>query len=524
VWQGPAIDVTPGDAFTLEASARFAQAGSTVTLELLGSSDPSVTPDYFQPGVSAVLLRVPFTADAGETGNTFAQFVVPSGVARLRLGVRVTAGPGIPAAPTTIDLGPVLSARVNDAGETVSTGLVVELDGIPVTSLAWAPLEVTWGREHPGDSLDPRRAVLAFDGLAGAARGQILTVQVNAPASDPTWADVTDTWATIPGTWLTTRRQLRVFAGFITDRSTSWRPIQEHVRWDVLTDVIALDPIAELRTVGDAPWPEESAQERASRITSLTVLPWTIDPAPQIVAARDVDAQPAAALLDDLASWVSVSGGVYFDPVTLRAYWLTDESRNSRDADLVLTSSQITDGARLVETVTDVVNDFTVIYRDSQQASDRPEHTASNPSSVERDGRRHGSRDTGLVDEADAVALAQELVTRYGHSGPRFVDVEVIPSRITRSDLETLLGLGPRARLRFTELPDPSTPSWSGYLEGCRLEIPDPDPDTWRITLTLSPVAWSGPLLAWSDVTPARPWSKALDSWSAATDSLDFTP
>jgi hypothetical protein len=403
--------------------------------------------------------------------------------------------------------------------------LQIVVDGVDRTGVAWSPARLAWGREHPQESLDPRRLVLSFDGVTRFARGQWVTVAADAPATNPQWQDMVGPWSGAVGTWISQRVTLDLFTGRITDTATSWQPIDgpPATAWETLVDVIAVDPLGDVAglTVGDVPWPAESAHERAQRIANLTgMLAWTVDPAPQPVAARDVDAQSALDLLDDVASWVSLSGGVWFDPLTGTAVWLTDASRSTRVPAVTLSAHEVQTTARLVESPTDLVNEFTATYRDAANPDALPEVTRRDDVSIADNGRARSSRTTDLTAEADADALALEVVARFAYVTPRLVDVTVRLGMLDRARRQTLLGLGPRARVHVDDLPAPAPASWAGYVEGWALDITGPDVDEWDVTLTLSPASWSGPLLPWADVPATLTWAAASTSWHDSTDTL----
>jgi hypothetical protein len=94
-----------------------------------------------------------------------------------------------------------------------------------------------------------------------------------------------------------------VFSGRITDVIARWDGGP-----DSFVDVIAQDWLAELanRYVGDIPWNMEPLGTRAQRIIQLSGQPikLTVDPGPAAlqVSYRDVDKQPAAGLLQQLAT------------------------------------------------------------------------------------------------------------------------------------------------------------------------------------------------------------------------------
>ena len=74
--------------------------------------------------------------------------------------------------------------------------------------------------------------------------------------------------------------------------------------------VTAAGPLAALgvRKVGDEPWPQEIGLARAERILTLAEVPWATDGVVDVqVLPRDVDAQPALGVLQDLAGETSAA-------------------------------------------------------------------------------------------------------------------------------------------------------------------------------------------------------------------------
>lgn len=410
----------------------------------------------------------------------------------------------------------------------MSTGLVVTLDDVDVTCHAWAPLAVSWGREHPGDSFEPRRATLTFDDIANPRRGQTVVATLNDPAANQRWRDAVGTWAAQTGTWLSKRVDVVVFRGRITDTARQWQTVhvdgETKPRWGAIVDVTAVDPIAELanQPVGDVPWPSESVTARATRIEALTPLTWTNDPSGALVAARDIDLQPAADLLDDLAHCASLSGGLFYDPNTATARFLLDTQRNSLVPSITVDACSVGDSASDVIDAADVVNDVTVTYVNPGDPDAEPSARYVQTASVATFGRRTRTISTPLITPADANARAQAEAIRYGVVSEKWVSVTLGTKFGAQSAAvaRALLVAGPSVRMRMTALPKPATPSHDGYVEGWSLTV---DAEDWEVSLNLSPASWTGPLVHWADVPATQRWTDVARPW-AWQDALSSLP
>lgn len=402
------------------------------------------------------------------------------------------------------------------------TGLVVYVDDVDASCYVLPPVTVTWGRESPGDGLEPRRVSATFLPEAEVRRGSRLRVLLNAPASDPRWMDAVGTWAAQgTKTWAGARVVLAVFQGTVTDTSTTWEPVVPHEEWECRVEALAVDPLGDLANlyVGDTTWPQETVTQRAQRIQALTPLTWSNDVAATTIAARDVDSQAALGLLDELTSWASLAGGVFFDPITSTALFLLDANRQTTTPAVTISGCDVTTDASLEESAADVVNDVTVTYVNPADLNARPEVHEVAATSVQEFGRRHLTISTELISSTDATTRAQGHVKRYGRSLPRWANLTLRstldPARTTA---ELLMKARPGLRVRIDEeVPPPAVLPWDGYLEGWQLSG---GPEEWELVVMLSPAAWSGPLLAWNasslvgkrwvDVHPSWRWVDAV--------------
>jgi hypothetical protein len=415
-------------------------------------------------------------------------------------------------------------------GARTVTHVQVLLDDVDVTCHAFAPLSVAWGRDHPGDSFEPRRATLTFDDIAQPKRGQTMVAVLQDPTANPTWANTAGKWNAQVGTWQSKRVDIVVFRGKVTDVSIQWLRIhvdrEAKQRWGALYDVTAVDPMAELANliVGDTPWPQETISQRAARIQALTPLAWTTEGSAALVAARDVDAQPAYDMLDDLAHQGSLAGGLFYDPNAKVAKFLLGASRTSLVPGAVIDACSISSDAQSSVSAVDVVNDVAVTYVNPADASAQPTARYVNVGSVNTYGRRARSISTQLVTPADATARAQGEASRYGLAIQSWQNVKVGTAYGSTSAAlaKSLLLAIPGLRTQLTVLPKPSTPTWDGYLEGWALEV---DAVSWAVELQLSPAQWSGPLLTWADVVPTKRWVDVVKplTWIDATAALPQT-
>lgn len=411
----------------------------------------------------------------------------------------------------------------------MSLGLYV--DGVDESCHAWTPVRIVWGRRHPGESLDPRRILGSADLAAGIARGAVVDLVAGAPATNPRWETSVGTWQTQPAgqTWRTQAVLLRLFHGRVTDTVTTWRPLDDTGQaHEVTTDYVGMDPVADLAgaLVGAASWPLEAVEARARRILDAAGIAGTVHTAgAQRVAARDPDTQPALDLLDDLAAAVSIAGGVWWNPDTALLEWFTDAQRATRSTTVRLTCAEILDDLEWITTAADVVNAYTVRYRSAADPLAGLEVTVTDSASVLANGHRASSISTDLVDLDDARERAAEAVARYGRAAPRFERVTVPLRLLDRERAETLLRLGPYARVELADLPDPAPTTWYGWVEGAEVVVDGPEWTDWTVTLNLSPSAWGGPLITWAEVTPGITWVQVAPAftWLDATDTIEWS-
>jgi hypothetical protein len=392
----------------------------------------------------------------------------------------------------------------------VSTPVLL-IDGTDYSCHALFPVVVTRGRDHPAESFAPGTLTLNLDGPHRLARGAVIDLTIPAPDSDPRWETAHGTWPEQIGTWLDQRITLELFHGRVTDLDTGWEPLGPR-EWRTTTRIVAVDPIGELVNVpvGDTPWPAESGTDRASRIAALVPwLAWSIDPAPQMLAARDVDSRPALELLDRLTQSVSAVGGVWFDPGGRVAHVMSDASRPHGTAPSVtLGSCDLLPATAWVESVGDVVNDATVTYVGAGGTS--LEARSSLILEGDSAGRRHETISTDLTGALEAQLRAHDHTSRYGRPAPRLRNMTLTSRSVTsRAAAEWILKALPTDLVRIKDLPPPAPSTFQGFTEGWTLTLEGVD--LWSLAVGLSPQIWSGLFLTWSEVASAPVLSS--DAW-----------
>jgi hypothetical protein len=278
--------------------------------------------------------------------------------------------------------------------------------------------------------------------------------------------------------------------------------------------------------VGDEPWPVESDGDRAGRVLALAAaqwpgLVWRSAPGRLNVRARDVDRQPAAGLLAEIAS---SAGGVITDTRTGVVEYLDAGTLSgvapafTLDACHVLTDSYTVQagGAFLVNVATVAYGSPTVPGDDST----RPTLTVSSAESVARFGPYSQRFDTELATAGDAADFAALVLSRLAWPLPN-VPAAVVTSRtLPAADHAAFLdGLAMLGRCLLTGLPLPGPAGLDAAINGWS-ETWESE-TAWRVDLTLTDVRQRGlgtrwvdvPCVRWVDVDPALTWADA-DTWA----------
>jgi hypothetical protein len=290
------------------------------------------------------------------------------------------------------------------------------------------------------------------------------------------------------------------------------------------------------RRIGDVPWPAESVAARAARIAALVGMPLTVHGGQeQLVVPRDVDSQPAALLVQELAAgtggWVfdAPDGTVHLQALDARAVRTTtalwsQEPEGATWADLgpdgptwdgddapgpghpvVLDCTDVDWEPSWTQTL-EIANIVTVEYGEEHgDPPQRPTVTVRDEASIALYGQAPATVKTPLALLADALELAGLTLARAArpqwHLESVGIDWDGLPPAVAAQ----LAGALPGTRCTVTGLPQPAPArTYPGVIEGWTEDF---DPDAHRITLWLSHVAHSLALSTWEAEPPAATWA-----------------
>lgn len=436
------------------------------------------------------------------------------------------------------------------------------------------PVAYTAPRADTATLLDPFEVTGAPDGWVSAAQsfqppaGVWLGVALEVYPWGPVWAEVpaatvwnslgaTPVWSDLGAVFVDDLLMLApaagalrsgvVFSGRLTDMTAQW----DSGLGATIVDVIAQSHLAELnnRYVGDAPWTQEGLQSRFSKIVTASGqgINWSVDPTVQTVPIcyRDVDNQPAARLLEDLAGSVggalwsaaAVSSGPFLRLEDIDArpalYTLVKSSTDNLvhivirseahgDAITVSACDALLDPVRWQQTSEDASTRVAVTWREQGtdtdgkiKMTDRTE-TSVNQALETATGQRRVGVSTQLAAQADAVKVGNSLLARVSTPGWRVAGLTLQVGATEKLDAATLamimqvldsatrVGLG----ILLTDLP-----GWSLvapgqdlalFLEGGRFTNTD---GAWELELMTSSADSQGKAdVAWNQLDAAWRW------------------
>lgn len=258
--------------------------------------------------------------------------------------------------------------------------------------------------------------------------------------------------------------------------------------------------------IGDSPWPAELDGARAVRIfdlvDDLVDVVATPDPGTVEVVARDVDRQPALALLDDLAI---DTAAVLVELRDGQLDWHDAEHRRDAVPVLTLDASQVLSPAEWAQTQSGMVNDLTVEYGSAEpKATVRIVNEAS-VDVVDGYGPFAAKLDTQLSQLVDAEAFARLTIARRSRPWWRLdrLDVDLLRT-VSPSLAAQLLALNFGDLVAVTGFPSSgpftTTRLWTeGWTETITAKA-------WRLALNVSEYATTVAATRWVDVPTWISW------------------
>jgi hypothetical protein len=410
--------------------------------------------------------------------------------------------------------------------------------------------------------------------------GAWVGVQVTAYPTGPRWGDLPPalTWADLDPAWTWqdyaatylddvqvlapsagTTRAVRVFDGRVTDVAVAW---DDSVNGPVV-EVTAVDFTADLdnRDIGDEPWAVEPMAARFNRILGLAGLPITsvIDATVGglLMSWQDIDEQPAAGLLRDLAASVDATMWPAVHPTT--GAYLRVEDASTREPLHTLDEGDdgivriVTAGGRVLsgcdvlrdpvswaQSVSDVSTRAVVSWQEQTLDDEgHPAPTERTLSVIDVDaeaqlGTRRISLSTLLQSPVDAVAIAERLLGRTSSSDwrARSLTVDDVLLDGDEPSKALLLDLLDGTRRIGLPLRVEDLPYWAPvealtvYVEGGSLEFVA---GRWVVAATLSRAAGQGtsitwgqldPTWTWADLDPAITWGDLMGVGNATPETL----
>lgn len=390
---------------------------------------------------------------------------------------------------------------------------VVTLGGVEVPVTGAGGITIRHGRSSTDQQPDAGTCTVTvmsdvLDALP--TLGQELRVELGPDAAD--WLLVTSPlWSAVK-----TR-----FVGDVTDITV--RP-KAGIDGPSFVSITAVSPRARLGRVllGDAPWPVELDGARAGRILALAALEadldlGTIDAGRVNVRARDVDSQPALALLDQLAV---DTGGILAESRAGEMLWHDAEHRRALTPSVTLDAGNVLAPTSTSQNLGGVVNDLTVAYGAEPQATVR----VTDEDSVVAYGLFAASIATQLADEDAAESYARTNIAR--RSEPRWSTPGLTVDLLRTVDVDTAAAL---LELEFAGLLAVDGFPASGpfaaadlWVEGWTETI---SRRGWRLALDVSDYQLTGPPLRWSDLPAGLQWADVAPdlTWLDARTVDDLT-
>lgn len=339
-----------------------------------------------------------------------------------------------------------------------------------------------------------------------------------------------------------------VFAGRITDRQLTHLDTQERGRLGRFT-LTAAGTLARLgvRKVGDTPWPQETGAQRAARILAAAQVPHRIDGTTDApILPRDVDAQPALSLLEDLAQDTAAavfdtpSGAIVYQALSGRARpvfpyrWIDFPAADTWDGfdpdltwdgtppsigqwdspgsqfPILLPPGAVQWEPEWASSEAQVVNRVRVGWGTPPEGGEQPWVESSDAASGARHGQRYTYLGTQLATEAAARDRAAHVITTQAKERWALTSVVVLLEQLDPGTRYNLLRATCGMHVTLQGLPQPAPAmEWTGILEGWSYQQwrTGPGLDHERITLFLSDPLSSLAVMTWADYPSTYTWA-----------------
>lgn len=446
---------------------------------------------------------------------------------------RVVLPPADPARPDDWELVPRTSRGsaewVWSAAVWAAVGQTVTVRLVEFTAAGGSPMDLDGqARTVQGNG----QFVAVTGSYAPAADGHWLGLAVEVPTGTAYLDDVS---LRAPASSLT--GDVVVFDGRVTDLDAEYVPeatdLDGHVvDGHMAVKVTCVDLLAdhENRRVGDEPWPQQTIAQRVTRLQQLadTDLPFRVatDVAAIPVTRRDVDAQPVATLLRELAT---SADAVLIQRTPASGPELAIVSAADRKPMLVLTRLGVvprTDdvsprsgtlsaclfdiAANWAASVDDTVTRVDVQWKDQATTPDPTDRTATveDVMATAALGTRSVSVSTQLASGSDAQNLARSIAARTQTAGTdwRMTGLSLAADDLDPEDTDSLLVvralLGSATRFGFAvTITDVGGWSLTGptpgvYVEGGTYVFED---GAWTVSLNVSQYVGQGGLFVYDD-------------------------
>jgi len=427
----------------------------------------------------------------------------------------------------------------------------------PVEPPTWTPGPGPVGRVTiDGRQIDPCYTLAEVTVLHGRGsfaeqgRPSSATIRVEVPAGPMPTLGESGQIMVLDGTGGT------MFSGRIVERSLEHFTDNSGAGWGRFT-ATAVGPLAALgyRKIGDVPWPQESGVARAAHILAAAGVGFRVEGETDLqVLARDVDSQPAAGLLDELAAWTGAavfdtpSGQVVYQSLdartTVRPYRWTDapdamtwddlDPALSWDGDPPTLADWVSPSGAVVlpcdvvawepewtSSESEVINQASVSYgpADPQDVLE-----LADSASIALHNTRYWQQSTQLATLADATALAGHVVTTRAWERWQLAPVTVDLDLLDDTTRAAVLGLVCGDPVVVEGLPQPAPAvDWSGIVEGWTFtQTGQGGTVLAQMSLTLSDPLLSLVVPAWEDYSGVYEWQQHPADWT--WDHMDKIP